>query len=146
MIPSQETNNFNFTEVNNSLNSSILNLPSALNGKLDSSAYAINFELASNNQTAFSCLSDFSLAVIDVETLKPTIHIPQAHNKKIMSIFIGEDRCFSCSNDGSVKIWDFNDKKPLVATLKTPSQAEVYSVGQAKHVVAGGGQGIIHFW
>lgn len=118
MFSSQEMNSLNFNQANISSSSSVLRLPEALNGKVDSSTYAINFELVGGNALAFAALSDYSLALIDLESMKPTAHIPQAHAKKIMGLYVGEDNCFSCSTDGSTKVWDFKDKKPLVATLR----------------------------
>ncbi len=81
-------------------------------------AYGILIETVADNRHALTSLSDYSMMLLEVENLKPIKQISMAHNKKINGIYIGDENCFSASNDGTVKVWDFKSKNPNVATYK----------------------------
>ena len=95
-----------------------MNINEALKGNLKEPSYSIITELTKDNKSGVSALTDFSLVVFDTETLKPISHIKEAHKKRINSVFIGDQYSYSCSNDGSAKVWDFKSKNPLVKTYR----------------------------
>jgi WD40 repeat protein len=117
-------------------------LGSAVTGKV----YPMVLEMIEGNTMALASLSDSSMVLLDVEKLKPIVHVPGAHNKRINGLWIGEDNCYSCSNDGFVKIWDLKEKDPLVKKFKAKGNDELYSISQAKHILGSGSGGNIYFW
>ena len=79
--------------------------------------YPITSKLHDNNQYLISALSNYGLSILDVNSFKIIGNIPLAHEKRINDIFIDENCIYTCSNDGTIKLWDLRDLG-LKATLK----------------------------
>lgn len=126
--------------------SACLNIMSQITSTDGSTVYPLLFETIGGNRMALAGLSDYSMMLVDLETMKPVVHIPEAHKKRINGIFIGDNNCYSCSNDGLVKVWDLKARNPLMTKYKAQGNNEVYSVAQTKHVLGGGSKGEIYFW
>lgn len=149
---------FNNTPQGQQPNTACLNIMNEVKSTDGSTVYPLLFEIIGGNKMALAGLSDYSMMLVDLETMKSVVHIPEAHKKRINGIFIGDDNCYSCSNDGLVKVWDLKAPNPLMAkykgnhirkiflNLEAQGNNEVYSVGQTKHVLGGGSKGEIYFW
>jgi WD40 repeat protein len=122
-----------------------------------SQVYAIQFEYMADQQRLVSALSDYSLLVVDLNTMKSIKHIPNAHKKRINDIHATENLLYSCSNDGTVKVWDIKGEKKPIAEFKgiiytfhililDPAILEAYSLSQTGDTLAVGGNAVIQFW
>jgi len=114
--------------------------------QLNKQAYGLTFEVVKEHSILASALSDCSILCLDLNTMKSVCHIPDAHAKRINEVFWNENWLYTCSNDGSIKVWDVRSNNPLVGQCRGPSMQEFYSVSQVKHIVTGGGDPDIHFW
>lgn len=114
--------------------------------ELQKQAYSITFEVVREHGVLLSSLSDCSILTLDLETMKSIHHIPQAHEKRINGLHLDNNVLYTCSNDGTIKVWDLKSEKPLMGQCRGPSQQEFYSLAQTQHILAGGGEGDILFW
>lgn len=123
-----------------------------------SQGYSIMFEVIREHEALVSALSDYSLLFLDINSMKNLCHIPEAHAKRINCIYSAENLLYTCSNDGSIKVWDTKAGTSAVAQIRGklkfdnhnkslgPSSQEIYSIASTKHIMAGGSEGNIHFW
>jgi len=114
--------------------------------ELKKQAYGLTFEVVGEHSILISALSDCSLLCLDLNTMKSVSNIPQAHAKRINEVFWNEKMLYTCSNDGSLKVWDIRSDNPLVGQCRGPSVQEFFSLSQVKHILAGGSDPDIHFW
>lgn len=86
--------------------------------ELQKQAYGLTFEVVGEHSILVSALSDCSILCLDLNTMKSVAHIPQAHAKRINEVFWNEKSLYTCSNDGSLKVWDIRSDKPLVGQCR----------------------------
>lgn len=133
---------FNFSQPQPSQSSACFDIQQ----ELKTPAYCITFEFMKEHEIILSALSDYSLLFLDANTMKSINHIPEAHMKRINGLHFSENVLYTCSNDGSIKVWDIKAGNSPVAQFKSPSAQELYCLSQTKQILAGGVNGKIHFW
>ena len=128
--------------------------------QLKKEAYSVTFEFLREHGTLISALSDYSLLYLDVNTMKNLAYVPDAHTKRINDLHVENNLLFTCSNDGTIKVWDIRaglsavgqckSNKPYFITLYKvfldQNLRELYSLSQIKHVVAAGSEAEVIFW
>ena len=86
--------------------------------QLNKQAYGLTFEVVGEQSILAAALSDCSILCLDLNTMQSVCHIPDAHDKRINEVFWNENRLYTCSNDGSIKIWDARSNNPLVGKCR----------------------------
>lgn len=112
MIGADSTFNFNNSQSNEQ------SLCFDIKQNLQKEAYCLTFEVYKEQGILLASLSDYSILCLDINTMKCLQHIPQAHGKRINDLCVNENMLYTCSNDGTVKVWDLKSNKPLIGQCK----------------------------
>lgn len=115
MIAQNETFNFQQQQTSQSSQSSA---SFDIQQNTKSQGYSITFEVIREHEAIVSALSDYSLLFLDINTMKSLCHIPEAHVKRINSLHSAGNLIYTCSNDGSIKVWDTKSGTSPVAQLR----------------------------
>ncbi|KRW99756.1 WD40-repeat-containing domain [Pseudocohnilembus persalinus] len=110
-------------------------------------SWPLNFILSPDKQLAYMAMSDRNINIYQIHNqgITQVGEIKQAHEKKINQLIIEDNMLFSCSNDGTVKIWDASNYKQI-DSLKKQNQ-EITSISKSKYILAGGSdKESILFW
>lgn len=93
---------------------------------LQKDAYSITFEIAREHSLLFSALSDYSIACLDLNTMRCAHQIPAAHTKRINGLYINENLLYTCSNDGLIKVWDLRSGAALAGQCKGKRKRNIF--------------------
>jgi len=113
MIGKDSTFNFGFQQTSEP------SLHFNIKQSLQKEAYCLTFEIYKEQGILLASLSDCSILCLDLNTMKCLKHIPQAHGKRINDLCVNENILYTCSNDGTLKVWDLKSDKPLAGTCKS---------------------------
>ena len=104
--------------------------------------------LAASERHVAIATSAHSVSLLDRTTLKPVAESSwRAHSDRINELcFAPSDTLVSASSDGTVKLWDVSQGKPLAVLASGDANDEVWSVSVQSHLLAAGTESAVVVW